>query len=290
MIDWLWRYEVRAHPSGPAWAPGYRHKIVLHTTETGWGSSETLIRKWQDAPGSGRPHFLVDGDRVVQLLPLTAGAYTLENPPGGVETNRGGAIQVEVTGFARDAAFWTDGQLRPLAELIADIASVFPIDLVHVEPTGRAGEVPRMAPDRWKGFAGVTTHARAPEQPSGHWDPGPLNMARLLQLARGPEDEELDMGAVEVILERLDHLEATLGTWEKQTRNYEGLRVYDEGDGTLTAIVIVDGQPARLVWTHPVQITALRKLDVVSEYGGDPLTADELAYLNSLPTVEDLRS
>lgn len=289
MIDWLDHYDARLHPPGPSWVAGYAWKIVLHTTETPRGSAPGLLATWARSPSAGRPHFLVDGDHVYQLLPLTAGAYTAQNPAGGVETNRGGALQIEVTGYANETPLWSDQDMDALAGLVRTLAALFPIDLEHVEPTGYAGHVTRMSGEEWKRCNCVTTHARLPEQPAGHWDPGPLNLRRLLELARRDTHEELDMAAVDVILERLAQLEATIGTWEKQTRNYTGLRVYDQGNGTLTAIVVVDGQPARLVWTHPVQLTALRKLDVVSEYGGDPLTPDELAYLNSLPTVEELR-
>jgi hypothetical protein len=185
--------------------PGYEHqiingaglsvtegapKIVLHTTETGQGAANNLINHWRGNWGSGLPHFIVDGVRVVQLLPLNVGGYTLENHQGGVDTNRAGPpIQAEICGYA--ASDWDDLTYESVGKLLADIKRAghdFDINN-YTRFWGADEEIVlasysspiRMAPDEYKWYNGWTDHAHVPE--NAHWDIGKKNGDRLHAIA-----------------------------------------------------------------------------------------------------------
>ena len=77
--------SVGAYAGGP-------FKIVHHTTE---GSTYAGARAAYKANRSD-PHFTVSGDDIFQHIDTAEAARSLKNPPGGVETNRDSAIQIEV--------------------------------------------------------------------------------------------------------------------------------------------------------------------------------------------------
>lgn len=190
------------------WLPGYEHdpergaglavapgapKVVIHTTESGPGSFNTIRNMWRgpEAWGRGLPHFLAEGDRYVQLLPLNVGAYTLENKPGGADTNRSGpAIQVEIVGYARNA--FTDVEYGALGRWLADLVKAgLPLNLsqhprFHGEGAGwvlAAYDAPqRMAAGQFSLFNGFCGHQHCPE--NAHWDPGFLDGDRVERIAR----------------------------------------------------------------------------------------------------------
>jgi hypothetical protein len=190
------------------WLPGYEHdpepgagldrspgapKVVIHTTESGPGSLARVRGTWrgQSNWGRGLPHFIAEGDRYVQLLPLDVGAYTLENKPGGADTNRcGPAIQVEIVGFARDG--FTDVEYDALGRWLAELVKAgVPLDLgQHPRFYGEdAGFTlasydarQRMGHDEYHDFAGFCGHQHVPE--NAHWDPGHLDGDRVERIAR----------------------------------------------------------------------------------------------------------
>lgn len=81
--------DAGAFTSGP-------FKIVHHTTE---GST---LAGALTALGSAHAesHFVVDGHEIVQLIDTSRASKSLRNAPGGVQTNRDSAIQIEQVGFA----------------------------------------------------------------------------------------------------------------------------------------------------------------------------------------------
>lgn len=165
---------------------GGPRKLVLHTTE-GWSieSAEAAYR----AKGVG-PHFTVDfvTRRWVQHIDTTSSASAVRNDPGGVETNRDGAIQIEIVGFAAYTQDITDDDLAYLGEIVATICAAEGIDR-HRHPTFvglEAGTIAtptapqRMAPADWDAFDGVCGHQHVPE--NDHWDPGRFPYERMLAL------------------------------------------------------------------------------------------------------------
>lgn len=170
--------------------PG-RPKFVLHTTESGPGSLQGLISHWQGNWGSGLPHFIIEGTRCVQLLPINVGAYTLENKDGGTDTNRSGpAVQCEVVSFA--ANDWDDATYETVGKMLADVKKAgHDFDLgVHPPLLGTdAGFTiadynsrQRMSADEYTNFNGWCAHQHVPE--NAHWDIGKKDGARIEAIAR----------------------------------------------------------------------------------------------------------
>lgn len=215
--------------AGLALLPGYEHdiepgaglsvsagavKFVKHTTESRRGTYRAVRNLWRGPAnwGKGLPHFLMDGPRIVQLLPLTVGAYTLVNDPGGADTNRSGpAIQLERCGFAADPM--PDDEYDALGKLLADLVDAgHALDLAqHPRFYGanegivlaRKDSPIRMSAREYEAFNGFCGHQHVPE--NDHWDPGKLDGDRLEAIARThlaggqpaptptPEDEDDDM-------------------------------------------------------------------------------------------------
>ena len=71
-------------------------KIVHHTTE---GLTYQSARATYERTGN-LPHFTIDSKRIFQHLDTGRSATALRNAPGGVETNRDSAVQIEVVGRA----------------------------------------------------------------------------------------------------------------------------------------------------------------------------------------------
>lgn len=190
--------------AGLAVTPGNPH-VVLHTTESPRGSYNAIRNLWR-GPGNwgrGLPHFLADGPRYVQLLPLNVGAYTLENKAGGADTNRSGpVIQVEICGYAQDD--FNDVEIDALAKWLADLVKAgIPLDLgQHPHFYGsnegiilaRPDAPQRMSGAEYENFSGFCGHQHAPE--NAHWDPGRLDADRVERQARaylgGASDESED--------------------------------------------------------------------------------------------------
>jgi len=78
-----------SHVGGP-------FKVVHHTTEgsTAEGAMNAFRTNRSD------PHFTVDATRIFQHIDTAEGARALRNDPGGVQTNRDSAVQIELVGFA----------------------------------------------------------------------------------------------------------------------------------------------------------------------------------------------
>lgn len=199
---WLKGYEHQPVNAGLNVTAG-RPKAVLHTTETGPGSLDALVRHWRANPGAGLPHFVADGDRWVQLLPLDVAAYTARNDPSGFDINRSGpAIQVEIVGYA-DRLDGRDEER--IARWLADLVLAgLPINVAQHPRFYGAGEGITLAvqssPVRellgpWDAFNGWCGHQHLQE--NDHWDPGHIDADRIERLAlqylaggAGPNQED----------------------------------------------------------------------------------------------------
>jgi hypothetical protein len=187
---WLPSYEHRPiGGAGLSAGPG-RRKAILHTTETAYGSMDFLINHWRTNWGSGLPHFIAEGDRYVQLLPLNVGAYTLENAPGGADTNRSGpAIQVEIVGYSANG--FNDVEYEALGRWLADLVKAGTGIDVRQHPRfygANEGVVLasysspiRMSARQYDEFNGFCGHQHTPE--NAHWDPGKLDADRVERIA-----------------------------------------------------------------------------------------------------------
>jgi hypothetical protein len=150
-----------AYSSGP-------FKIVHHTTE---GSSAS------GAMGAYRvnksdPHFTVDSTTIYQHIDTNSTARALANPPGGVQTNRDSAIQIEVVGFAGKPK--NIATLKNVAKLCRWIEATHGVPKVWPNGFPRVGSRDPGGHNRnasnWNGKGGHYGHSQVPE--NTHWDPG----------------------------------------------------------------------------------------------------------------------
>jgi hypothetical protein len=147
---------------------GGPYKIVHHTTEgTSYAGARSVY-----AAKKADPHFTVAGSDIFQHIDTGRAARALKNPPGGVQTNRDSAVQIEVVGFAgrpKDIA-----TLRRVAELCRWIESEHAVP--QEWPNGR----PRSSTNgsdpgghnrdaaNWDSMGGHYGHSQVPE--NDHWD------------------------------------------------------------------------------------------------------------------------
>ncbi len=156
--------------SGPYLSGPY--KIVHHTTEgpSAVGAMATFASK------NCAPHFTVDATTIYQHIDTSVGARALRNAPGGVQTNRDGAIQIELVGFAH--------QSKDPAALVNVARLCRWIESTHGVPRTWPAGVPRPAKNGkdpgghtrdsgiWDSQGGHYGHCHVPE--NTHWDPGYL--------------------------------------------------------------------------------------------------------------------
>ena len=152
-------------------------KLCWHTAEMhGAEAVARVLRQKGD-----EVHFVIGpsaGDsQVIQMLPLNAVGRGLEHPPGTPETNAANAIQVEIADYAKDAHTWPHHYYRDLAALACLITHRVRIPRHAPHPFGL--HATRFTGDGWIKASGHVGHEHAPNQPSGHWDPGALDWAQL---------------------------------------------------------------------------------------------------------------
>lgn len=164
--------------SAGSFDPSYPMRGVLHTTEG--GIAHGAFAAYRSA--NSWPHFTVAMDGTVyQHLAIDRAARSLQNLSGGVETNRAGAIQIEVCGKAAQTNWplaqvqamillmrWIEAQtgIRPIAPAFggnAEYGQRNPLEFTH---------------EQWRTFNGWCGHQHVPE--NSHWDPGAIAIANLL--------------------------------------------------------------------------------------------------------------
>lgn len=178
--------------SGGAYTGGPR-KLVLHRTEG--GSAAGAFSAYADG---GIPHFTWEWSSrgKWQHFDTNIAASALRNDSGGVQTNKDGAIQVEIVGFSANTRDISDAELKWYGEAIREICQVEGIDmgkfLTFYDDKSGFTLATRTAQQRmtfaaWDAFNGVCGHQHVPE--NLHWDPGAFNYPRMLQLIQQPQEE-----------------------------------------------------------------------------------------------------
>ena len=145
-------------------------RIVHHTTE---GTSYAGARSAYAAKKAD-PHFTVAGGAIFQHIDTSLAARALRNPPGGVQTNRHSALQIEVVGFAGRAK--DIPTLRRVAELCRwiegehGVPQEWPNGPPRASTNGRDPGGHNRNAENWTALAGHYGHSQVPE--NDHWDPG----------------------------------------------------------------------------------------------------------------------
>lgn len=154
---------VGAHASGP-------YKIVHHTSEGGRAAGALAAFRAHRSD----PHFTVDATTIYQHVDTAHGARALRNAPGGVDTNRDGAIQIEVVGFAhlrKDPSTLTNvARLCRWLEETHDIPREWPSGPPKPAVSGKDPGGHNRDARIWDTRSGHYGHCHVPE--NSHWDPG----------------------------------------------------------------------------------------------------------------------
>lgn len=164
--------------AGGTFLPNSPMRGVLHTTE---GSSvDGAFAAYRN--NNSWPHFTVGKDGMVfQHVALDRAARALKNLSGGVETNRQGAIQVEVVGSAVSPV-WPPAQVQAMIFLMRWIecqTGILPQgpEFGSWEQYGYKNPLEFSYLD-WNHFNGWCGHQHVPE--NTHWDPGHIDLSILL--------------------------------------------------------------------------------------------------------------
>lgn len=151
-----------AHVGGP-------FKIIHHTTEGSSAAGAIAAFKQHRSD----PHFTVDADRIYQHIDTNQGARALRNDPGGVETNRDSAVQIELVGFAHLAknpkALQNVARLCRWIESVHGIPGVWPAGLPKPAKNGKDPGGHNRDFHLWDTQSGHYGHSQVPE--NTHWDP-----------------------------------------------------------------------------------------------------------------------
>lgn len=175
-----------ASQNGGAYSGG-PFRGVIHTTEI-----TTYKPSKKDYFGHfDPPHFtlVMEGSdaRFYQHFPITVAARALENRAGGVETNRRSAIQIELVWKAAEIDKLPQAMVERLwdwmrwVETQAGVKGSRYAEFKGIEAKGLKGTA-RMTHDEWNAFDGWCGHQHVPE--NEHWDPGKLDIGRLLRISR----------------------------------------------------------------------------------------------------------
>jgi hypothetical protein len=184
----------KKQPAKGPWMPGVAKDPVTSIGPSTMGAKAGCLHTTEgiDFAGADRtlkangdePHFLVGQkkDQIKQYRPITDAATALEHPAGAVETNRKHLVQIEVCAFAAQPA-WPLEQKQNVARVMAYLAANgYPLKC-SVRFTD-AKHVKRLSPAEWTAYSGWLGHQHAPAQPTGHWDPGAIDISDLINRAK----------------------------------------------------------------------------------------------------------
>lgn len=200
---------------------------VVHTTE---GRSLPSYNSGAMAPTvTGVPDIKAKKIRWYQHYDVDESARALANKLGGVDTNTANAFQIELVGTCDDSkkTTWSgkragvdylhwptapDWALAEVAWLVRWLHDHHRVPLTWVrdwlaygKDSRRPGITPasygaspaRMTHAQWRSFTGWCGHQHVPE--NDHGDPGSMNFARVIQLAKGePEEEDMPLTKADV--------------------------------------------------------------------------------------------
>lgn len=170
-------------------------KILLHTTETtGWPSyasgSMAPTLTYHPRLGQWRQHNYLNTSARALVDPTTT----------PVRENRDNVIQIEIIAYADEAlaatvgglpvSKMTDAQLQGLADFINFVRAEWGgpplVSAQFPYPKSRDASL-RMSSSQYDAFQGILGHLHA--SGNEHWDPGALNVPRLMELANPGEDD-----------------------------------------------------------------------------------------------------
>lgn len=189
MDDW-WSEATQlqfASQNGGAYI-GAPYRGVIHTTEFKDYTPSTTSYYGHHNP----PHFtlVMDGDdaKFFQHFPISVAARALEHNPGTIETNCQSAIQIELAWKAAEIGDLPEAMLERLWDWMRWVETQTGVKSWQYaqfvgEGDGKGYDSSsRMSDDEWIAFNGWCGHQHVPG--NRHWDPGKLDIGRLLRITR----------------------------------------------------------------------------------------------------------
>jgi len=180
-------------------------KIVHHTTEgsTASGAFAAFLANHSD------PHFTVDAHTIFQHIDTGVGARSLRNAPGGVQTNRDSAVQIEVVGFAHlpksEETLKNVARLCRWIEQTHGVPKVWPNGLPKPAVNGHDPGGHNRDATNWDTKGGHYGHCHVPE--NTHWDPGYTEQEVELIMTFDPEGTAHHLALVAAVSSMPDHHE-----------------------------------------------------------------------------------
>jgi len=287
---------------------------VVHTTE---GRSLPSYGGGAMAPTvTGVPDIAAKKIRWYQHYDVDESARALANKLGGVSTNTANAFQIELVGTCdpktRDAwvraghkqdadfIFWPKAPEWALAEvawLVRWLHEQHSVPLTCVRDwlaygvdARRPGVVPasygaspaRMTFGEWQAFKGWCGHQHVPE--NDHGDPGSMDFARVIALAKGATAEEDDMPTTDEIVKAIATKDGHFGVparWrESNSTNdkwkLESILAYI-GDRTLDNGQAVKALAEKVAAQKPVELTDAQVQALAEKVAAAPALAERIA-------------
>lgn len=171
--------------SGGSYLTGVPMRGILHTTQ----SKDYFPSQTSYFGHRNPPHFTIIQKagkvRIYQHYSINVAARALANPVKAhddVQTNRMGAIQIEICWYSEQIASLPAPLKEGLKSLMrwieaeAEIKRAAPV-FFGDEAYGEGG-VARMSTQKWRAFNGWCGHQHVPE--NKHWDPGRIDIDSLL--------------------------------------------------------------------------------------------------------------
>lgn len=192
MAIWLPGYtRVNLGLSGKPFEYRHNPKGLLHSTEgTSLAGAEEAMRAYPSHLG----YDYRTRDKH-QYISLDLAAYSAMD-----ESDNDPIYQVELVGFAKDMRYLPEWALKNIAEDVikplADAVGIPPQIIGHGFKDGLDNIYPYLASPQspirisyaqLRAFTGWLGHQHLPA-PDSHWDPGAINMSRLIALAYGDDD------------------------------------------------------------------------------------------------------
>jgi hypothetical protein len=153
-------------------------RIVWHTTEGNTAQEAIGLFRQKNS----WPHFTVDDDHVYQHIDTSLAARSLENAPGGVETNLWHAVQIELVSFAAQAKppalLARAAHLARWIERLHGVPQLWPNGFPLPPNNGQDPGGHNRDANTWEKQGGHYGHCHVPE--NHHWDPGLIDIAALM--------------------------------------------------------------------------------------------------------------
>ena len=152
-----------------AYVRGHPFKIVHHTTEG--STADAAFATYRTTRNI--PHFTVDDRTIYQHADTDVAVSALKHPPGGTETNRSSAVQIELAGFAGRPK--SGDSLKNMARLCRWIETTHSVPPEwpngHPKPPvdGRDPDGHNRNQLNWDTKGGHYGHCHVPD--NVHWDP-----------------------------------------------------------------------------------------------------------------------